>query len=112
MYSPPLNLQEYASSTLNEREKFESEDGKLGRERHILWNHGNESASLCAVRHFATLMDQILLRIHCSSGGSIWRKILFTVANRFNIPFENATAVYFHIPHMNNQLKTVNETNW
>ena len=42
-----LNLQEYAASALCEWEKIEAEDGKIGREKKLLWNRSkSESASL------------------------------------------------------------------
>ncbi|KAJ8043238.1 hypothetical protein HOLleu_10236 [Holothuria leucospilota] len=40
---------EYAQCALYEWERVEN-DGKLGREKHIVWNRGNESASMLAVR--------------------------------------------------------------
>ncbi|XP_072048132.1 uncharacterized protein [Amphiura filiformis] len=104
-----LNLQEYAASALNEWEKVESGGGKLGRERHILWNRGNESASLLAVRSFCTAFGpdadpaagyDFEFIVHLEDKFEERSHLQEYRGNRFNIPFENSTAVYFHIPHI------------
>ena len=52
-----LNLQEYASAALNEWEKIESGDQKIGRKKKLLWNRSkNASASMLTVRTFCDLL--------------------------------------------------------
>ena len=45
-----LNLQEYAGAALYDWENVETSGGKVGREKHLMWNRGKESATLLAVR--------------------------------------------------------------
>ena len=52
-----LNLQEYDATALCEWEKIESQDGKLGHEKKLLWNSSKaESATILTVRSFCSLL--------------------------------------------------------
>ena len=99
-----LNLQEYAGSALSDWETVESSGGKLGREKHLLWNRGNKSATLLAVR---TVCEAFGPDANAQAGAPVeFRLCLDSMGersmlkayrgNRFNIPFENAAAVHFH----------------
>eukprot|EP00057_Strongylocentrotus_purpuratus_P020165 XP_011674639.1 PREDICTED: uncharacterized protein LOC105443312 [Strongylocentrotus purpuratus] len=52
-----LNLQEYASAAILEWEKIKSSNGKLGREKKMLWTRlKSKSASLLTVRTFCNFL--------------------------------------------------------
>ncbi|XP_041481824.1 uncharacterized protein LOC121428993 [Lytechinus variegatus] len=97
-----LNLQEYSASALCEWEKVEANEGKLGREKQVLWNRSKtESASLLAVRSFCNLLGP-----DCDEQSGLTEEFKTIVqksslvayrGNRFNVPFHNSAAVYHHI---------------
>ena len=87
-----LNLQEYAAGALCEWEKIESQDGKLGREKKLLWNRSKaESATILTVRSFCNLLGPDC----CEQSGMVeeFKAIVGSShlhayrGNRFNIPF-------------------------
>lgn len=107
-----LNLQEYAGSALSDWELVNSDGAKLGREKHLLWNRGKESATLLAV---TTVCEAFGPDANAQAGApmefvdSLHRigeksRLIAYRGNRFNVPFENASAVYFHHHkgHINN----------
>lgn len=99
-----LNLQEYAGSALSDWEVVEADGAKLGREKHLLWNRGKESATLLAVR---TVCEAFGPDANAQAGAPIEfsdsldrigekSRLIAYRGNRFNVPFENSAAVYFH----------------
>ena len=104
-----LNLQEYAQSALYEWEEVETNSGKLGREKHILWNRGKESATMLAVRSICLCFGpdadpqsghSFEFSVHLEDVYEDRSRLQEFRGNRFNIPFENATAAYYHLPHL------------
>ena len=96
-----LNLQEYASAALNAWEKIESGDQKIGREKKLLWNRRkNASASMLTVRTYCDLLGP-----DCDAQSGLTEEFKSIVdashlvafrGNRFNVPFHNAGAVFYH----------------
>ena len=99
-----LNLQEYASAALIEWEKIESCNGKLGREKKLLWTRQKgESASLLAVRSFCNLLgpdcDQQSGMVEEFKAIVPSSQLMAYRGNRFHVPFHNSAAVIYHTEH-------------
>ena len=113
-----LNLQEYAQKALYDWEEAEANGCKLGREKHIPWNRGNESATMLAVRSFCNCYGpdadpqseySFEFIVHLEDKYQERSHLQEFRGNRFNIPFENSTATYFHIPHMKTLVNSYSE---
>ena len=107
-----LNFQEYATAALQAWETVESAGRKLGRESHMPWNKKSESAAMLAVR---TVCEAFGPDAHpqagCPQEFKAYIKQNYLRAyrgNRFNVPFENSAATYYH--YVNNHFKDVCNT--
>ena len=107
-----LNLQEYAGAALSDWETVESCGEKLGRERHLLWNR-KESATMLCIRTVCeafgpddneqagcpTEFNDFLEEV------GVKNELVAYRGNRFNVPFVNVAAVYYH--HQSGHIKAV-----
>nr|XP_054753570.1 uncharacterized protein LOC129259298 [Lytechinus pictus] len=107
-----LNFQEYAAAALQAWETVESAGRKLGRELHMPWNKKSESATMLAVR---SICEAFGPDAHPQAGcpqefkASVKQNYLRAFrGNRFNVPFENSAATYFH--HVSGHFKDVCST--
>ena len=110
-----LNLQEYAGAALYDCESVESAGGKIGREKHLLW-HRKESATLLAIR---TVCEAFGPDASAQAGSPVeFNDYLEQIAdknrlqayrgNRFNVPFANGAAAYYH--HHSGHIQEVYKT--
>ena len=113
-----LNFQEYSATALYEWELVES-DGKLGRKKHLLWDRKKESATLLAIRSFCNCFgpdaDEAAgypfeFKVHLDDKFQKPCYLQEYRGNRFNIPFKNASAVFFHKDHMLSLFNTFDES--
>ena len=94
-------------------------DGKLGREKHLLWDRKKESATLLAIRSFCNCYgpdaDEAAgypfeFKVHLDDKFQKPCYLQEYRGNRFNIPFKNASAVFFHKDHMLSLFNTFDES--
>ena len=102
-----LNLQEYAGAALYDWEMVEAGGTKIGMKKHLLWNRKSESATMLCIR---TVCEAFGPDGNAQAGcpvefsgylGEIGDRIRLTAyrGNRFNVPFVNGAAVYYHRHH-------------